>query len=322
VGIDSSPEKLIKNAAYEIGFSEVGIAGVTASAESNRVFDRWIERGSHGEMRYLSGGADKRHDPSILLQGAKSVICVAVNYYAKARVEANEARAGSGQGVFSLYVHGRDYHHVLREMLRVLEARLKELFPHARTAICVDTQPISERDFAIRSGVAWLGKNTCVISPDYGSWIFLGELMTDLALKSDSPLETLCGSCTRCVDACPTGALAEEYVLDSTKCISYLTIEKRGEIPAEFHGPIGNHIFGCDICQDVCPFNVVAQESTVFGDTGGLVDLRVEELLDVSDERFLERTADSAVRRCTADGLRRNARIVLANVRGHASGRS
>jgi epoxyqueuosine reductase len=309
-----SPETLIKNAAYEIGFSEVGIADVRPSAESDRVFDRWIERGSHGEMRYLSGGADKRHDPGVLLPGAKSVICVAVNYYSKVREEANAARERDGQGVFSVYAHGRDYHLVVREMLRALETRLRESFPQLRAKICVDTQPISERDFAIRSGIAWLGKNTCVISPDYGSWIFLGEMITNLDVKSGTPLGTLCGSCTRCVDACPTGALAEEYVLDSKKCISYLTIEKRGDVPPDMHAPIGNHIFGCDICQNVCPFNIVAQESTVFTVRGSpLLELRLEALADLPDERFLEETRDSALRRCTAEGLRRNARIVLRN---------
>lgn len=311
---DSSPEMLIKNTAYEIGFSEVGITDVAPSAESDRVFDRWIAHGSHGEMRYLSGGADKRHNPGLLVEGAKSVICVAVNYYSATRDAANAARERNSQGVFSVYAHGRDYHNVLRDMLRELERRLRDPFPQLRAAICVDTQPISERDFAIRSGVAWLGKNACVISPDYGSWIFLGELITNLELRSDTPLQTLCGSCTRCVDACPTGALAEEYVVDSTRCISYLTIEKRGDIPDELHGPIGTHIFGCDICQRVCPFNVVAQESTVFGEDGSpLLELRLEELAGISDALFLDSTRDSALRRSTAEGLRRNARIVLAN---------
>lgn len=314
--IHYSPELLIKNTAYEIGFSEVGITDIKPSVESDRVFDRWIARGKHGDMRYLSGGANKRHDPGLLLDGAKSVVCVAVNYYAESNEYRNATRDEAGRGVFSVYAHGRDYHNVVNKRLRELERRLMDFFPHMRSTICVDTQPISERDLAIKSGIAWLGKNTCVISPEFGSWIFLGELINNLELKSDEPLQTLCGSCTRCMDACPTGALDEEYVLDATKCISYLTIEKRGEIPQEFHESIGNNIFGCDECQRVCPFNAAAQESSVFNHDylSPLLDLDLGALTNVSDADFLEYTRDSALRRCKADGLRRNARIVLRNV--------
>ena len=316
MNIRYSPETLIKNTAYEIGFSEVGITDIKPSEQSDRVFDRWIEEGKHGEMRYLSGGSDKRHDPGILLDGAKSVVCVAVNYYAGSSDARNAARDRAGNGVFSIYAHGRDYHNVLTEMLDELARRLEDFFPHLRAVVSVDTQPISERDMAVRAGIAWLGKNSCVISPDYGSWIFLGELITNLELESDKRLQTLCGTCSRCMDACPTGALSEEYVLDATKCISYFTIEKRGEIPAEFHSSIGNNMFGCDICQQVCPFNVVAQESHLFGGRrqNALLNLDLEDLASISDTDFLEYTHDSALRRCKADGLRRNARIVLQNI--------
>ena len=279
---------------------------------------RWIAEGKHGEMRYLSGGGDKRHDPGLLLPGARSVVCVAVNYYSEARQERNRKDEDAGRGIFSLYAQGRDYHVVLQEMLKELDRQLREFFPEMESTICVDTQPISERDLAIRSGVAWLGKNTMAISPEYGTWIFLAELITNLELQSDEPLTSLCGSCTRCMDACPTGALDEPFFLDATKCISYFTIEKRGDIPESYHEEIGQFVFGCDVCQIVCPFNKHAQESTVFAGTARnpIIDMSLDELAAMSDDEFRESTRDSAIERCKPAGLRRNARIVARNIRG------
>jgi epoxyqueuosine reductase len=251
----------------------------------------------------------------LILQGARSVVCVAVNYYSQHRND-NNGRRGPRGGVVSTYAHGRDYHLVVGEMLEELDSRLKMFFPAMQSARCVDTQPISERDLALQAGIAWLGKSTCVISEEYGSWIFLGELFTDLPLRPDAPLQSLCGSCTLCQDACPTGALDEAYVLDATRCISYFTIEKRGEIPADFQAGIGDNLFGCDECQRVCPFNDAAStESIVFGneERNPLLDMSLEELEKIPDEDFKRHTHESALARCKADGMRRNARIVLSN---------
>lgn len=315
--VEYSPETVIKSAAYEIGFSEVGITDIKPSRQSDLVFDRWIAAGHHGEMRYLDGGKDKRHDPSLLLDGAKSVICVALNYYSESRELENRKNEEADRGVVSVYAHGRDYHDVIAEMLDELAKRLVAFFPKMRATACVDTQPISERDLAIKSGIAWLGKNTMAISPEFGSWVFLGELITNLELKSDRPLSSLCGTCTRCMDACPTGALDEAYLLDATKCISYLTIEKKGEIPPEFHEGIGANIFGCDECQKVCPFNAAAVEAAIGAHEfhSPIVTMELDDLCSISDEDFLESTCGSAIRRCKAAGLRRNARIVRDNVR-------
>jgi epoxyqueuosine reductase len=311
--IKYSPESLIKNTAYEIGFSLVGIADMKPSPPSSAFFDKWLARGHHGGMAFLSGGADKRRDPGIMLEGAGSAICVGVNYYSKRNADRNLEAVDSGLGIFSLYAQGEDYHRVLTSMLGELDGRLKSFFPEMRSVICVDTQPISERDFALKSGIAWLGKNTCVISEEYGSWMFLGELITSLSLKSDRPLRTLCGSCTRCLEACPTGALEDAFELNARKCISYLTIEKRGDIPEEYHEPIGNHMFGCDICQQVCPFNRFPRESVVFESEyrNPLIDMSPGDLAQISDEKFLELTRMSAIRRCKAEGMRRNARVVV-----------
>lgn len=310
--ISYSQESLVKNIAREVGFDAVGITGIKPGLESDRTFDQWIDGGRHGEMRYLSGGSDKRHDPGLLLEGAKSIICTALNYYDAAHSDGDQERAGA----FAMYARGRDYHAVFSEMLSDMSDRLLAAFPRMTSVACVDTQPISERDIAIRSGVAWLGKNTCVISREFGSWIVLGELITSLDLSPDAPAaQSLCGSCTRCIDACPTGALDEPYVLDARRCISYLTIEKRGEIPAEQHAGIGGHVFGCDICQDVCPYNRVAKPSTVFsGESNSLVAMSLDELIGISDSDYRELTRDSAINRCKAGGLRRNARIARVNL--------
>jgi epoxyqueuosine reductase len=312
---ESSPEQLVKSAAYDAGFSLAGIAAASASPRSTVVYQKWIREGRHGEMRYLSGGANKRKDPALLLEGAKSVVCVGVNYYAKSKEDWNRRASEDGRGEVAIYAHGRDYHEVMSGMLGDLERRLRAMFPGMRARSVVDTEPISERDFAVQSGIAWLGKNTCVISPEYGSWIFLGELMTTLDLEPDAPLRSLCGTCTKCIDACPTGAL-DPYFMDANKCISYLTIEKRGEIAPEFHSAIGRNLFGCDECQRVCPFNEAARESVVFAgaEPGALTRMTLDELVRLGDAEFKEFSRHSAIGRCKAHGMRRNAAIVAGNL--------
>lgn len=309
-----SPESLIEQAALDVGFTLVGVADASPSPRSISVFDRWVRAGMHGEMRYLSEDSGRRNNPSILLDGARSVVCVGVDYYSRRKEQWNRDSSVDGRGRVALYAHGRDYHDVMNGMLGELEERIRPLFHGLRARAVVDTEPFSERDMAIRAGIGWLGKNTCVISPVYGSWIFLGELITNLALEPATPLETLCGDCTRCVDSCPTGAL-DAFSLDARKCISYLTIEKRGEIPSEFHRAIGDRLFGCDECQKACPFNETARESAVFGgdDRNALVGMRIDELIDITDDRFRTSARRTAIRRCKPEGIRRNAGIVAGN---------
>ena len=309
-------EDLIKSIALDTGFSLAGIAAAEIPRTAAAVFGEWLGAGNHGDMTYLERHRGKRQDPALLLEGARSVISVALNYYLDRREEWGPGDGGADtRGTFSIYALGQDYHDVFEEKLERLQTRLTGLFPGMRSIACADTKPASDRTLALMAGIGWLGKNTSVISPRYGSWIFLGELITDLELAPDQPLETLCGDCRLCIDACPTGALSEPFRVDSRKCISYLTIEKRGEIPPDLHEKIGNHVFGCDTCQVVCPFNDCARESEVFSRAAGsvLLEKTVDELAGISDERFRDMTENSAIRRCRADGMRRNARIVLTN---------
>ncbi len=302
-------EEIVKNIARDVGFSLSGIAALTPDPRANDAFARWLDAGLNGDMAYLARHRALREDATSLLPGARSAVCVALNYYQDVEREQRTMDGSDGRGRFSVYVHGEDYHAVMSRMLAELERRLHLAFPGVATRACCDIQPVSDRALALRSGIAWLGKNTNVISPAFGSWIFLGEVLTDLDLEPDQPLETLCGKCTRCIDACPTGALDTPFQLDARRCISYLTIEKRGEIDAELAKNIGIDVYGCDTCQSVCPFNRVATASLVFHreNKSPLIDMTLDELATISDDDFREKTKGSAIRRAKADGMRRNA---------------
>ncbi|HET6348263.1 MAG TPA: tRNA epoxyqueuosine(34) reductase QueG [Candidatus Krumholzibacteria bacterium] len=308
----NTAEERIKALALETGFSLCGIAGLAPDRRSSDVFARWIADGMHGEMAYLERHRPLREDPDQLLPGARSAVSVALNYYQPTERAQRTMDARDGRGRFSIYVHGEDYHAVMQRMLAQFEERVRAAFPGASTRAVCDIHPVSDRTLAMRAGVAWLGKNTNVISPQFGSWIFLGALLTDLDLRPDRPLETLCAGCTKCIDACPTGALDTPFVLDARRCISYLTIEKRGDIDPSLASRIQVDVYGCDTCQSVCPFNRVAAESAVFHREARspLVDMTLDELAGIGDDEFREMTRGSAIRRVKAEGMRRNARIV------------
>ncbi len=266
----------IKQRAREIGFDLAGVAPLEAwkDLEFSR---RWVERGFGGEMRYLAN--PKRHDPRSILPSAQSVVCVGLVYNAplpcSEEVRSQESEVGSrGSGLgardsgergraanteprgwISRYAWGQDYHEIMRAKLEVLRTEIEKSAPGVETRVFVDTGPIVERAFARLSGIGWMGKNTCLINERKGSWFFLGLILTNLALTPDLPAPDRCGSCTACLEACPTGALVEPYVMDASRCISYLNIELKGPIPEELRIPMGNNVFGCDICQDVCPWN-------------------------------------------------------------------
>jgi epoxyqueuosine reductase len=257
----------LKQRALEIGFDLVGVAPLAAwkDLEFSR---RWVEKGFGGEMRYLENPS--RDDPRRILPSVQSVVCVGLVYNAPLPYSTEVGSRGSAVGSrsdgqrttddgprawISRYAWGSDYHELMRGKLEALRASIDGLAPNTETRVYVDTGPIVERAFARYSGIGWAGKNTCLINQQKGSWFFLGVVLTSLALEPDLPAPDRCGSCTRCLEACPTGALVEPYVMDASRCIAYLNIELKGSIPAEFRPAIGANVFGCDICQDVCPWN-------------------------------------------------------------------
>jgi epoxyqueuosine reductase len=302
-------EELIKAQAYGIGFD---LAGITAlgPAETANAFEEWIARGYSGDMDYLSRGAGKRRDTRLPFAGARSAIVVGLNY-----------GGTSASGPVARYARGDDYHDLTRRMLDSLHEWIDHHigYPTAGKSY-VDTGPILERDLARRAGLGWFGKNTNLINPGLGSFFFIGSLLLDLELEPDAPFEAdRCGTCARCIDACPTGAIVEPRLLDATKCISYLTIEAKGAVPAELREGIGDRVYGCDICQDVCPWNVsfareaaneaFAPREALQGD-GQEVSRR---MLAMSIDDFRSTFKGSPMKRAKLRGLRRDAAVALGN---------
>jgi len=314
-------EALIKAAATEAGFALTGIAPARlGDSRELRFFSDWIAAGHAGEMAYLESrdhqGRLKRAALEHVAPWARSVIVCALNYNT-AHPRSTECHDPE-RGWISRYAWGNaDYHEVVMERLRRVEARLREeaADPALQTRCYVDTGPVVERVFAAYAGVGWIGKNTCLINQRVGSWLFLGVILTSLELAPDLPAADRCGSCTRCLDACPTQAFVAPHELDATRCISYLTIEKRGAIPEELRPGMGNHIFGCDICQDVCPWNRKAPVTTApeFQPREGLVNPALDWLAEMQPEEFRTVFRGSPIRRTKLSGLRRNAVIAMGN---------
>ena len=307
----------MKHAAREAGFAVAGIAPVLDFPELER-FPEWIDAGHAGEMKYLEArderGQLKRASLKNAAPWARSVVVCAINYNT-AHPYSTEFH-DADRGWISRYAWSReDYHEVVLKKLRAVEARLLEFAGGMRTWCYVDTGPIVERVYAKYAGVGWIGKNTCIIHQQQGSWLFLGVILTSLELNPDLPAPDRCGTCTRCIEVCPTEALIQPYKLDSNKCISYLTIEKRGEVPEEMRAGIGRHVYGCDICQDVCPWNRKAPVTSAaeFEPREGLVNPELEWLVEMSVEEFREKFRRSPIRRTKRSGLRRNAVIAMGN---------
>jgi len=305
----SEPRSLaarIRSRAAEMGFDPVGMTRL-GPVESHPEFERWLRAGYGGEMGYLERGAEKRRDTRLPFEGVKSAVVVALDYGGR-----------QPAGPIARYARGDDYHDVMIERLEALHRWIEYARGSpVRGKAYVDTGPILERDLAQKAGLGWIGKNTMLINPRRGSFFFLGALLLDLELEPDAPFETdRCGTCTRCLDACPTGAFVEPRVLDARRCISYLTIEHRSEIALELQPLIGEWMYGCDVCQDVCPWNLrfaaelgdpalAPRPENVSPDPAGLAEL--------SDEEFRARFRRSPIKRARRAGLVRNARIVLEN---------
>lgn len=311
----------IKAHARALGFDLCGIAPATALPELARL-QGWLDQGRAGEMRYLHRSAEVRADIRRFLPGAQSVIVTATVYYTEPPPVAETAGAGEAAPAARIarYAHGDDYHIVLAERLEALSAwmRAQHGAPFA-SAIFVDKHPVQERVFARHAGLGWIGKNTCLINRDIGSWLFLAGIAVDLDLPADTPAPDLCGACTLCLDACPTGALVDAYELDATRCISYLTIELDGPIPDTQRAAVGDHVFGCDICQDVCPWNLtpLATLDPAWQPRPGRVGASAAELWQRSDFDMHALVKDSAMTRTSLSRLRRNLAVVLGNGAGN-----
>jgi len=304
-------EARMRAQAYGLGFDLAGIAPL-GPTETAAEFERWLERGYAGEMGYLARGRDKRADSRLPVPGAMSAIVVAMSY-----------GGGEPSGPVARYARGDDYHDVMLERLEALHRWIEaELGREVRGKAYVDTGPILERDLARRAGLGWFGKNTNLINPSLGSFFFLGALLVELELEPDAPFDAdRCGTCIRCLDACPTDALVEPRVLDATRCISYLTIELKGAIPVELRDKIGELIYGCDICQEVCPWNVrfatplpdespyAPREALAGKDAHQLA----RDLLGMTPDEFSGAFSDSPMKRAKLRGLKRNAAVVLGN---------
>ena len=307
----------VKQRARELGFDLVGVAPAAAS-QYRDYLRRWLDDGQAGEMRYLAGRFEERTDPGNYLPGAASVICVAMNYHVSLEPPPAD---GSRRGRVARYALGDDYHEIIKSRLHALADWLREIAPAAQTRACVDTAPVMEKEVAARAGVGWVGKNTCMINAVAGSWLLLGEVITTLPLPPDAPATDHCGTCTRCIDACPTGAITAPYQLDARKCISYLTIEHRGDIVPELQALMRDWLYGCDVCQDVCPHNRRPPEAA---DPllrprfpSGTLDL--DEVENWTDEKYRTALRGSAMKRAKLPVLQRNARIVAQNLSGDRS---
>lgn len=305
----SEASELIRRKALHFGFSHAGFARAEALGEEAELLREWLGRGYHAGMEWMERNRERRIDPREIVEGAESVICLAMNYYTP---HAHSDRKEHGK--ISRYAWGDDYHDIMGERLREFEEWMQVEFPGVRTRRYVDTGPVMEKAWAVRAGIGWLGKHGNVITRDRGSWVFLGEIITTLPLDYDEAMGDFCGTCTACIDACPTAAIPEPYVIDANRCIPYLTIEYRGEeLPREAGEGLGRWVFGCDICQDVCPWNsfAVETEEAAFQPRPGAREPELQVLASMTDEEFRTRFRGSPVARAKARGMRRNARTVL-----------
>jgi epoxyqueuosine reductase len=303
----------IKARARELGFDACGIAPAAGLPELAFISE-WITRGYAASMAYLERSAERRADVRRVLPGARTVIATATVYNTR-RPYSTEC-ADRSRGHIARYAWGDDYHDVIGVRLETLLSWMHEVSTEPFEARCyVDTGPVQERVYARHAGIGWIGKNTCVINPELGSWVLLGEILCSLPLELDPPSTDQCGTCTLCIEACPTQAIVGPAVLDSNRCVSYLTIEHRGEIPADLHEGVGTHVYGCDVCQEVCPWNAVAPASDdpawqprAAWDLPSLADLQ-----RMPDEELRDAVRGSAMRRAKTAGIRRNVDIALRN---------
>ena len=307
----SSKEKhtnLIKQKALALGFDFCGISKARKLDEEETNLESWLSKDFHGKMAYMENHFDLRLDPSKLVPGAKSVVSLLYNYFPGETVTHSKFKIAK-------YAYGKDYHYVIKDKLRIFFDFLQNEIGEISGRVFVDSAPVMERQWASSSGLGWLGKNTLLINKEQGSYFFLAELILDLELESDGPMKDYCGTCTKCLDACPTEAFVGAGQLDASKCISYLTIELKDAIPEKFKGEYENWVFGCDICQDVCPWNRFSKKHNepAFNKTKGVELVVDEEWIEFTEEIFGEMFKDSPLKRTKYKGLKRNIEFVSKN---------
>lgn len=300
----------IKERAFQEGFHKVGIVPAEPLSDERARLEEWLQRGFHGEMQWMARDPLQRTDPRQLFPVARSVVVVALNYYTP-----HEHTDDPATGKISRYAWGDDYHDVVGSKLKSLLAWIKEQWPETEGKTCVDIQPMMDKAWGVRAGLGWIGKHSNLITREYGSWVFIGELLLNLELEYDTEqIADHCGTCTLCLDACPTGAITEPYVVDSNKCISYATIELREPaIPNNIATNLDGWLYGCDACQDICPWNRFAQSTMEarFEPRPGNITANLSEILDLTPETYAERFRRSAIKRAKLSGLQRNARALL-----------
>jgi epoxyqueuosine reductase len=293
--------RIIKDEARRLGFMGCGISKATYLEGEARNLEAWLKRDYHGQMSWMENHFDKRVDPRKLVDGAKSVISVLLNYFPQ-----NEQRKDAPQ--ISKYAYGEDYHSVIKEKLKALMHFIQTEIGEVHGRAFVDSAPVLDRAWAQRSGLGWLGKHSLLLTKNAGSFYFIGELIVDLELHPDHETTDHCGTCTRCIDACPTEAIVQPYVVDGSKCISYLTIELKDAIPNDFKGKMHNWMFGCDICQDVCPWNRFSQPNNeiAFTPDERILNFSKREWIEITEDLFKEIFKNSAVKRTKYKGFKRN----------------
>ena len=313
----------IRRRAFDLGFSKVGIVRAEALSDEYSRLKEWLRRGYQGEMKWIERDPEQRTDPRRIFPTARSIIVVALNYYTPHEHEVRAA-CGSGRakpealtGKISRYAWGDDYHDIVVDKLRELLSWIKTHWPKTEGKVCVDIQPTMDKAWAARAGLGWMGKHTNIITEEYGSWVFIGELLLNLELECEETLVVdQCGSCTLCIDACPTGAIIEPYVIDSNLCISHATIESRApEIAGGVANKLEGWLYGCDICQDVCPWNQMTPETAEprFEPREGNIDASLADILQLTPETYAQRFRHSAMKRAKLAGLLRNARTLIDN---------
>jgi epoxyqueuosine reductase len=297
----------IKNKAFDLGFSFVGISKADFLEKEARQLETWLKNNFHGKMSYMENYFDKRTDPRLLIDNAKSVITVLQNYYTE------QKQSDSNAPKISKYALGKDYHIIIREKLNQLYDFILEEVGEVAARGFVDSAPVMDKAWAEKSGLGWIGKHTNLINKEQGSYFFIGELIIDLELETDGPIKDFCGTCTKCIDACPTDAIVQPYLVDGSKCISYLTIELKDELmPKEFKGKLDNWMFGCDICQEVCPWNKfsIQHSEPWFNANPKVLNMKKNEWEELSEEVFQDFLKKTALKRTKYKGLKRNIKFL------------